>query len=192
MRSDEVQAMMAAEREKQLASEAVQAIIADNISQQLASAEVQATIDAGLKENPAYQSLLSLRASLDGIQTFCAGLRSYTDGVSQAYAGSGTLVNGANQLSGGLDQLRSQCPALVDGVLQLRDGAGQLSDGLDQLAEEGVDRLIEAVDGDLSGLRQRLQALADLADDAQSFGGLAEGASGSVKYIWKLDGVEAA
>lgn len=192
MRSDEVQARMAAEREKQLASEAVQAIIADNISQQLASAEVQASIDAGLKENPAYQSLLSLRASLDGIQTFCAGLRSYTDGVSQAYAGSGTLVNGANQLSGGLDQLRSQCPALVDGVLQLRDGAGQLSDGLDQLAEEGVDRLIEAVDGDLSGLRQRLQALADLADDAQSFGGLAEGASGSVKYIWKLDGVEAA
>lgn len=177
--------------EQKMASDEIQAQIASQVSAQLASDAVKAQIDAGLQSNEAYQALLGLKAQLDSYNTFYTGLLTYTGTVAQLYGGSGTLASGAAQLSNGLAQLQSNCPALLSGVGQLKDGAAQLKDGLQQLSDEGVDKLVKAADGDIAGLTDRLKALSEISAQAQNYGGLAKDATGSVKYIWKLDGVEA-
>lgn len=53
--------------------------------------------------------------------------------------------------------MKDSAPALVDGITQLRDGSMELSDGLKQFNEEGIQKLIEAVDGDLDGLSNRIR-----------------------------------
>ena len=177
--------------EQKMASDEIQAQIASQVSAQLASDAVKAQIDAGLQSNEAYQALLGLKAQLDSYNTFYTGLLTYTGTVAQLYGGSGTLASGAAQLSNGLAQLQSNCPALLSGVGQLKDGAAQLKDGLQQLSDEGIDKLVKAADGDIADLTDRLKALSEISAQAQNYGGLAKDATGSVKYIWKLDGVEA-
>lgn len=53
-------------------------------------------------------------------------------------------------------ELKNGIPALSDGVSQLRDGAMQLNDGLNELNEKGIQKLIDAVNGDVSSLAARL------------------------------------
>lgn len=187
MAAADVQALIAQNVQTQMAGEAVQALIASNIAEQLASEAVQNQIQSALNADSSYQALLALRAQLDGYNSFYTGLRAYTAGVGQAAAGAGSLVDGAAQLSGGLAQLQGQCPQLTDGVSRLHEGAVALSDGLRELVDQTLDRLSEAAGGDAETLGQRLQALGELAEDAQNFSGLAEDASGSVRYIFKFE-----
>lgn len=144
-----------------------------------------------------------LKAQLDSYNAFYAGLRSYTAGVGNAKQGSDGLVSGAMQLADGTNalstginslydgilKLKDGIPALSDGVTQLRDGAMQLCDGLNEFNEKGVQRLIDAVDGDVSFLAARLRATVDAAKAYSSFSGLAEGTEGSVKFIFRTEDI---
>ena len=80
--------------------------------------------------------------------------------------------------------------ALVYGITQLRDGSMELSDGLKQFNKEGIQKLIEAVDGDLDGLSNRILETADVAKHYTSFSGISEHMDGDVKFIYKTDSIE--
>ena len=80
-------------------------------------------------------------------------------------------------------------PALTAGVAQLRDGALALSDGLERFNEEGVQKLADALDGELEDLLSRLRATADAAEGYQSFSGISDGTQGQVKFIYRTDAV---
>jgi len=149
--------------------------------------------------------VVQLKASLDSYNQFYQGLQSYTAGVAQASAGAGSLTDGASRLCDGASKLRSgtaelhggimtlknSAPALVDGVEQLRDGSRELADGLDELNREGIEKLVNAVDGDLEGFVERLRATADVSRDYQSFSGIAPETEGQVKFIYRTASVEA-
>lgn len=144
-----------------------------------------------------------LKAQLDSYNAFYTGLQSYTAGVGSAKqgadslaAGAAQLRDGANALSSGVNslydgilELKNGIPALSDGVTQLRDGAMQLSDGLNEFNEKGIQKLIDAVNGDVSTLAARLRATADVSKDYKSFSGLAEGTDGSVKFIYRTESI---
>ena len=85
--------------------------------------------------------------------------------------------------------MKDSAPALVDGITQLRDGSMELSDGLKQFNEEGIQKLIEAVDGDLEGLSDRIRVTADVAKNYTSFSGISEHMDGDVKFIYKTDSI---
>lgn len=135
-------------------------------------------VAAALGDSPAAKQVAGVKASLDSYNTFYQGLAQYTAGVAQAAGGAAELTGGAGsisqgaaaldqgaaQLSGGLQSLQKSIPALVDGVTQLHDGAGELSDGLDEFNREGVQKIIDAFDGDLEQLAERVQALVDTAN----------------------------
>lgn len=150
--------------------------------------------------------VVRLKDSLDSYNQFYQGLRTYTAGVAQAASGAGELKAGAAQLSsgaaqlntgaaqlsggaallyGGIETLQSSAPALVDGVTQLRDGSKDLADGLDEFNRDGVQKLVDAVDGDLEGLVERLQATADASRSYQSFSGISQETEGQVKFIYR-------
>ena len=79
---------------------------------------------------------------------------------------------------------------MTDGVTQLRDGALTLSDGLKQFNEQGVQKLVDAVDGDLGSLLTRVKATVDVSKDYRSFSGLSDDMSGQVKFIYRTDAIE--
>ena len=153
----------------QLAAAGVQApeLTMENYSQVLDG------VIAAAGESPAAQQVAALKASLDSYNGFYQGLQNYTAGVAQAKDGAeelnvgvDALKNGADSLSVGAGQLydgiltmKGSAPALIDGVTQLRDGAMELSDGLKEFNEKGVQKLVDAFDGDLSSLADRLEAV---------------------------------
>ena len=168
----------------QMASEQVKALIDQNTEQQITllieqnmnSDEVKAQINAAAAQASAgAQQLLALRQQLDSYNTFYMGLKAYTAGVAEAKTGA-VKINGS-------------MPDLIDGVKKLRDGAGELADGLKQLNEEGIQKLVDAFDGDLSELSNRLQAVIDVSRDYQGFT-MSNG--NGVKFIFRTEAIETA
>lgn len=216
----ETQAAITAAVSQQMASEAIQAQIDAATSQQidqliqqnLNSSEVQSQIDAAINKAAAGEnSIAALKAQLDSYNQFYQGLKTYTAGVASADAGAarldtgaaalkegaGQLSDGASSLKEGADALNSGIlalkdgsAALVDGVTQLRDGAMQLSDGLKEFNEKGVQKLTDAVSGDLGALTERIRAISDAAKAYQSYGGIAGGMDGKVNFIYRTDAIE--
>ena len=191
MQSDEIQALIASNTELQVQQAISEAMSSDAVQAQLSAAAEGA------------KSVIALKSSLDSYNAFYLGLIAYTSGVSSAAAGANELKTGADALKAGTSELsagaaellrgiqtmKDSTPALVDGITQLRDGSMELSDGLKQFNEEGIQKLIEAVDGDLDGLSDRIRVIADVAKNYTSFSGISEHMDGDVKFIYKTDSI---
>lgn len=213
MASETAQAAIAANLEAQMQSDAVQSTIAEKTEAQIAqlieenlnSPDVQAQITAALGQAQSGAAAVSeLKGQLDAYSTFYNGLSRYTAGVDSAKsgadslnAGAAALQQGVLELSSGMDAwysgiltLKNGTPALVDGITALRDGAMKLSDGLSELNEKGVQKLVDAVDGDLAGLTARLEATADVSADYNSFSGISDQMEGHVKFIYRTEAIE--
>ncbi len=192
MQSDEIQALIASNTELEVQQAISEAMSSDAVQAQLSAAAEGA------------KSVIALKSSLDSYNAFYLGLITYTSGVSSAAAGANELKTGADALKAGTSELsagaaellqgiqtmKDSAPALVDGITQLRDGSMELSDGLKQFNEEGIQKLIEAVDGDLDGLSNRIRVTADVAKHYTSFSGISEDMDGDVKFIYKTDSIE--
>ena len=192
MQSDEIQALIASNTELQVQQAISEAMSSDAVQAQLSAAAEGA------------KSVIALKSSLDSYNAFYLGLITYTSGVSSAAAGANELKTGADALKAGTSELsagaaellqgiqtmKDSAPALVDGITQLRDGSMELSDGLKQFNKEGIQKLIEVVDGDLDGLSNRIRVTADVAKHYTSFSGISEDMDGDVKFIYKTDSIE--
>lgn len=173
------------------------------VEEQMQSPEVQAQIEKITEEK--YQAasqgagqIQALKAQLDEYNRFYTGLNDYTAGVSEAQAGAAKLAGGAAELKSGTAQLYSgtaelysgvkkmqgSAPELIDGVQKLTDGAKELHNGIVKLNDEGIQKIIDAFDGDLSGLSERLKALRAMADTELMFSGLKE----QPRFIYKSEG----
>lgn len=168
-------------------------------------AQVLDGVIAAAGESPAAQQVATLKASLDSYNGFYQGLQSYTAGVAQSAAGAGELNTGigsvkdgadslsvgAGQLYDGILTMQNSAPALIDGVTQLRDGAMELNDGLKEFDEQGVQKLVDAFDGDLGGLMDRVDAVKAVSERYSSFSGINPDMDGQVKFVWRTEAVEA-
>lgn len=184
MNTAEVQQNISATMSAQMASPEVKALIDQNTEQQISllieqnmnSEKVRAQIDAATAQATAgAKQLLALRQQLDSYNTFYMGLQTYTAGVAEAAAGA--------------VKLNKNMPDLIDGVKKLRDGSLELADGIKELNEEGIEKLVDAFDGDLTELSDRLQATIDVSRDYRSFIGSGDSGDG-VKFIFRTDAIE--
>ena len=209
----DTQAQIASAVSKKMASqemaETVNSLVSQKkrelIDQNMQSSQVQSQIQAAVESAKNGESSIAvLKQQLDSYQQFYSGLQDYTDGVAQAYAGSKDLAIGSNELKGGSQQLKdgaqqlydgissfqSGSSALVDGVSQLKDGGMQLSEGMKQFNEDGIQKITEAFQGDLSQLAARLKALGDVSRSYQNYSGIADGMPGSVKFVYRTASIE--
>ena len=184
MNTAEVQQNISATVSAQMASPEVKALIDQNTEQQISllieqnmnSETVRAQIDAAIAQASAgAKQLLALRQQLDSYNTFYIGLQTYTAGVAEAAAGA--------------VKLNKNMPDLIDGVKKLRDGSLELADGIKELNEEGIEKLVDAFDGDLTELSDRLQATVDVSRDYRSFIGSGDSGDG-VKFIFRTGAIE--
>lgn len=185
MNTAEVQQNISATVSAQMASPEVKALIDQNterqisllIEQNMNSETVRAQIDAATAQASAgAKQLLALRQQLDSYNTFYIGLQAYTAGVAEAAAGA--------------VKLNKNMPDLIDGVKKLRDGSLELADGIKELNEEGIEKLVDAFDGDLTELSDRLQATVDVSRDYRSFINTTSSSGDGVKFIFRTDAIE--
>lgn len=213
MQSEKVQAQITTlsqqKTAEQMQTENVKALIAQNteaqvqkaIADTMASPEIQAQLQAAAE---GAKSVIALKSSLDSYNGFYLGLKAYTGGVASATAGAKELIGGADALKGGMSELttgvnslssgiqtmKSKSPALIDGITQLKDGSKSLSDGLTKMMEEGIQKLLDLADKDLEDLIDRIAACTDAAREYTSFTGIGADMEGTVKFIYKTDGIE--
>lgn len=211
--SGEIQAKITGAVEKQMSSSDMKEEIAKNTKLQIKnltdekmqSDEVKSQINKAVESaKSGVSGIAALKTQLDSYNQFYQGLLTYTNGVAEASSGAKELKNGteslkkgtdglkdgAEELYAGLNTLKEGSNALVDGVTQLKDGAKQLSDGLKEFNEQGVQKLIDAVDGDLNGLIDRLRATSEVSKDYKSFAGISKDMDGNVRFIYKTDAIE--
>ena len=213
MRSDNAKAMIDANVETQMQSQDIKNTVSAKTEEQIAllidqnmnSAEVQGQITQALEQaKSGAASISALKEQLDSYNTFYTGLSQYTAGVASAKNGADALSVGAdklksgtkdldagmNELYNGIITLKNGAPALVDGVNALKDGSMKLSDGLKEFNEQGVQKLVDAVDGDLNGLLARVRATADVSKNYISFSGISDDMDGQVKFIYRTESIK--
>lgn len=169
MESDEIRALIGQKTEQTMAELVEENLQSEEVQGQIRSAAEQVSAGA--------QSIRSLKEQLDSYQSFYQGLLAYTAGVAQARDGAA--------------QLQSSLPALTDGVTRLRDGSMELSDGLRQFREDGIQKLADALGGDLGQLSSRLKAIREAAQNYRSFSGDTEDMPSQVRFIYRMEAIEA-
>ena len=172
----------------------------DKVDGVMSSAEVTSAISSAVASAKAGESTLStLKKQLDSYNQFYQGLSTYTAGVDSAYAGSQKLSAGADQLASGcqtlsaslakLDtavaSLNTQVSQMPDGVSKLTDGSMQLSNGIQELNDKGISKIESLMGGDLTNLKDRVDAIRQVGDDYNNYSGIAEGMDGSVQFVFK-------
>jgi putative membrane protein len=119
----------------------------------------------------------------NGAATLDAGVQSALNGATQLNGSSASLKGGSSQLVAGVSQLDS-------GASELSQGAGELNDGMIQFDEEGIQKLTSTLDGDVSSVIDRIDAVFDAGDNYSTFTKLADGQEGRVKFIIRTGSVK--
>ena len=120
----------------------------------------------------------------DGTKELKSGTDELNSGAKDLDTGAGKLVDGAGQLDDGAKELN-------DGAAKLDDGVQELLDGICKFDEEGIKKLYEAFDGDLTEFADKMTAIQEAGSNYTSFGGASAEEKSSVKFIIKTEGVKA-
>lgn len=180
----------------------VPALTIENYAQTLDGVTAQLGTDKSTEQ--ARGSIAALKAQLDSYNEFYSGLNAYTQGVTSASEGAKqletgaktlvdgakTLSDGAAQLDSGIKTLNEKVPTLKSGAEQLCDGAKELNAGIIKLNDEGISKLIDAVDGDIEGLLERLQLTSEVSSNYCSFSGISGDADGKVRFVYRTEAIE--
>ena len=95
----------------------------------------------------------------------------------------GTLADGLEELTDGLDQLNS-------GAESLSNGTETLANGMKQFNEDGIKKIVNYINGDVKDMKERANALKDLANEYKSFAGINEKDEGTVSFITTIDSIK--
>lgn len=125
----------------------------------------------------------------DGTNELADGAGSLADGTAELADGAGSLSGYLGQLSDGTGELSEGVSALIDGIGQLLDGSNDLAEGMAEFDREGIQKLTDLMDSDLTGIVDRLKAIQDYADSYQSYGGNVKDMDCSTKFIYKTDSI---
>lgn len=144
--------------------------------------------------NALYSGSASLENGLGQLESGAAALKNGTaslkGGATQLLNGCVTLNNAGSKLLNGLGDLKTGVSDLSNGAGELQSGALELKDGIVQFNDEGINKLQSLVKEDLNHIADRIQAVSDVNEDYILYGGIADGKSGSEKFIIKIDGIE--
>lgn len=151
------------------------------------------TLNAGATALNAGASQLSAgtQSLMNSVPTLTSGIKQLVDGSNTLVANNARLNSGASQLADGTNQIVSGVDQLTTGSKTLSEGAHTLADGMVQFNEEGINKILDAYNGDLKPFTDKLQAVIDAGEEYQTYSAIADGQTGSVKFIYKLASIDA-
>lgn len=151
------------------------------------------TLNAGATALNAGASQLSAgtQSLMNSVPTLTSGIKKLVDGSNTLVANNAQLNSGASQLADGTNQIVSGVDQLTTGSKTLSECAHTLADGMVQFNEEGINKILDAYNGDLKPFTDKLQAVIDAGEEYQTYSAIADGQTGSVKFIYKLASIDA-
>lgn len=151
------------------------------------------TLNVGATALNAGASQLSAgtQSLMNSVPTLTSGIKKLVDGSNTLVANNAQLNSGASQLADGTNQIVSGVDQLTTGSKTLSEGAHTLADGMVQFNEEGINKILDAYNGDLKPFTDKLQAVIDAGEEYQTYSAIADGQTGSVKFIYKLASIDA-
>ena len=151
------------------------------------------TLNAGATSLNAGASQLSAgtQSLMNSVPALTSGIKQLVDGSNTLVANNAQLNSGASQLADGTNQIVSGVDQLTTGSKTLSEGAHTLADGMVQFNEEGINKILDAYNGDLKPFTDKLQAVIDAGEEYQTYSAIADGQTGSVKFIYKLASIDA-
>lgn len=182
-------------------SEEEKAQIAEQIASQVdldgvtAKADQQVEAASGiLSKVPSLENAGDAFAGLGQISTLADSIRQLSAGSAQLKEGVTAFNNGVGQLSDGIAALRTGSgqlagsgDSLVQGCAALTEGLQALQKGMITFDEEGIQKIADLAGDDLQDVLTQIRALKETDGDYQSFSGLKDGQSGSVRFIIETD-----
>lgn len=159
---------------------------AENAKQTIA-AQIEAVDQAS-----GYSLVSGSQALSEGISTLASGVPDLVSGVNRLAGGAQTLVANNEKLRNGASDLSDGAKKIAEGVDKLDGGADELYNGMVKFNKEGISKLVEACNGDVKDLLDRIDAVVQAGENYTTFTGLAKQQVGSVKFIIKTDAVKAA
>lgn len=151
------------------------------------------TLNAGATALNAGASQLSAgtQSLINSVPTLTSGIKQLVDGSNTLVANNAQLNSGASQLADGTNQIVSGVDQLTTGSKTLSEGAHTLADGMVQFNEEGINKILDAYNGDLKPFTDKLQAVIDAGEEYQTYSAIADGQTGCVKFVYKLASIDA-
>ena len=159
-------------------------------SKQLADGAAQITDGANQLKSGAGQLKDGAGQLKDGAGQLKDGAGQLKDGAAELKNGAGQLLDGTGKLKDGAKELNDGAKALDEGAAKLDDGVQELMDGMIKFDEEGIRKLYDAFDGDLTDFANRLNAIQKAGSSYNSFGGSDEDVDSSVKFVIKTGAVK--
>lgn len=138
-----------------------------------------------------YSLVGGMKALQEGVGKISKKVPRLKDGIDQLYDGGQTLSSKSGDLNEGTEKLKDGKNQMMEGILKLADGSGELADGIVKFDEEGIEKLVNAYNGDVKEFADRIQCVLDAGSAYESFGGKADDVKGNVKFIIKTGEVKA-
>jgi len=123
----------------------------------------------------------------DGGKNLLSATDQLSAGITKLQTGSGTLKDGMGTLKDNVVTLKDGAKELDNGANTLKDGAGKLKDGIKTLQDDGISKVTDLVNGDLSNVIERFKAVVDESKAYKNYSGIGDDMDGSVKFIIKYE-----
>lgn len=160
-------------------------------SSQLSAGAAKLTANNDTLNAGASQLSAGTQSLINSVPTLTSGIKQLVDGSNTLVANNAQLNSGASQLADGTNQIVSGVDQLTTGSKTLSEGAHTLADGMVEFNEEGINKILDAYNGDLKPFTNKLQAVIDAGEEYQTYSAIADGQTGSVKFIYKLASIDA-
>ena len=118
-------------------------------------------------------SLAALESAGDKLASASSQLSSASSQLSSA---SSKIKSGASQLADGASSAKS-------GSSDLYDGAVELKEGMAKFDKEGIQKIVDAYNGDLKDVIDKLESVVDAGKDYNTYTTLGEGQEGTVTFV---------
>lgn len=158
-------------------------------------AELGGNVDAiasGLSK--AKDAASSLASGASTLEEYAAQLNEATpllaEGASTAADAASQLADGAKQLDDYADKLNQAAPALAEGAQEAAKGSKTLTEGMQAFNDEGVSKLVDAIQEELGGMNDRITALSEASKSYSNFSGITKGTTGTVKFVIETEAVK--
>ena len=125
-----------------------------------------------------------------GSKSLSLGSKKVNKGINALWSGLVTLDNNSTALRDGASALKTGSDQIADGIGQIDSGLITLKDGMVKFNEEGIEKLTQGINDNLTGEYDRLKAVISAGQDYNSFSGSGQGEESKVKFLYKTEEVK--
>lgn len=125
----------------------------------------------------------------DGSIKIGDGIKKLSSGASELKNGVISLASGTSALKNGIGELKDGGNTLTDGISKLKDGSEELKNGMSEFDEEGIQKIADIVNGDISDIVDRMSAVTNVSEGYNTFSGASDDMECSVKFVIETKGI---